>query len=65
MDARTDGHVVTPRTGKPVEVNALWVAGLATVARLGASIGAPVDDVTARHDSARASFRRRYPIDGC
>src|SRR5205085_1042054 len=25
MDAVVDGHVVTPRCGKPVEVNALWV----------------------------------------
>jgi predicted glycogen debranching enzyme len=61
MDARTNDHVVTPRIGKPVEVNALWVAGLATVARLGASTGADVADVTARHKAARASFRRRYP----
>ena len=34
MDARVDGVPVTPRTGKPVEVNALWVNGLRVVAHL-------------------------------
>src|SRR6266498_5628123 len=29
MDARVDGVAVTPRAGKPVEVNALWINGLA------------------------------------
>lgn len=28
MDARRDGVTFTPRSGKPVEVNALWVSGL-------------------------------------
>ena len=29
MDAKTGDHVVTPRIGKPVELQALWVNGLA------------------------------------
>ena len=33
MDARVDGVPVTPRAGKPVEVNALWVNGLAGARR--------------------------------
>jgi predicted glycogen debranching enzyme len=28
MDAKVDGHVVTPRIGKPVEVQALWLNAL-------------------------------------
>ena len=38
MDARVGGREVTPRTGKPIEINALWynalqtLAGLATIA---------------------------------
>jgi len=28
MDAKVDGHVVTPRVGKPVEVQALWINAL-------------------------------------
>ena len=33
MDARVDGVPVTPRTGKAVEVNALWINGLAGAGR--------------------------------
>ena len=34
MDARIDGRPVTPRAGKAVEVNALWVEALAVAQRL-------------------------------
>jgi predicted glycogen debranching enzyme len=34
MDARVDGVAVTPRIGKPVEVNALWIQALRVAARL-------------------------------
>ncbi len=34
MDARVDGVPVTARAGKPVDVNALWINGLAVVAGL-------------------------------
>jgi len=34
MDAVVDGEPVTPRSGKPVEVNALWHAALRSAARL-------------------------------
>jgi predicted glycogen debranching enzyme len=33
MDARVGEHVVTPRVGKPVEVEALWLNALAVAAR--------------------------------
>jgi predicted glycogen debranching enzyme len=34
MDAKYDGHVFTPRVGKPVEINALWLNALEVVVRL-------------------------------
>ena len=34
MDAVLDGQAVTPRAGRPVEVNALWYAALKSAARL-------------------------------
>lgn len=34
MDARVDGREVTPRIGKPIEINALWYNALRTLARL-------------------------------
>jgi len=33
MDAKVDGTVITPRIGKPVEVNALWYNALQTMAQ--------------------------------
>jgi len=33
MDARVDGREITPRIGKPVEIQALWLNALATGAR--------------------------------
>jgi len=59
MDARIDGVPVTPRAGKPVEVNALWIRGLEIAARL-----APSPDSRQRWSSlaeqARASFLARF-----
>jgi predicted glycogen debranching enzyme len=34
MDAKQGDHVFTPRVGKPVEINALWLNALAVAARL-------------------------------
>ena len=34
MDAKVGDHVVTPRIGKPVEVNALWLNAAATMAAI-------------------------------
>jgi len=61
MDARVDGVPVTPRAGKAVEVNALWVNGLAAVAGLAERIGAQATTARAAHGKAVASFRRRFP----
>jgi predicted glycogen debranching enzyme len=61
MDARVDGVPVTPRTGKPVEINALWVNGLAALAGLRGLLGRDAADLTRLHDRARASFRARFP----
>lgn len=35
MDARVDGRPITPRIGKPVEIQALWINALAAAADLG------------------------------
>jgi len=39
MDARVDGREVTPRIGKPIEINALWHNALETLARLAPVVG--------------------------
>ncbi|MFJ6199423.1 amylo-alpha-1,6-glucosidase [Micromonospora sp. NPDC092111] len=61
MDARVYGVPVTPRTGKPVEVNALWINGLAGLAELTELAGQRADELWRLHDRARESFRARFP----
>ena len=60
MDARVEGRPVTGRTGKPVEVNALWVNGLTAVARLLGRIGGHADRAERLAVQARLSFARRF-----
>jgi predicted glycogen debranching enzyme len=61
MDARIDGTPVTPRAGKAVEINALWVSGLAGVARLSAATRArEAEQYAALATRARASMRKRF-----
>ena len=39
MDAKVGNRVVTPRIGKPVEVNALWLNAATTMARFARALG--------------------------
>jgi predicted glycogen debranching enzyme len=63
MDAKVDDWVVTPRRGKPVEINALWYNALCALS--GWLDEAGEHDAAARFaaDAARAreSFNRRFP----
>jgi predicted glycogen debranching enzyme len=66
MDARVAGRAVTPRAGKPVEVNALWVRALRVVAELGAQMGEPQPEAAALGDRAAKSFQRFWnPARNC
>jgi predicted glycogen debranching enzyme len=60
MNARIDGHPVTPRDGKPVELNALWVNALAGLARLAERAGLDATALWTGHDTAQRSFAKRY-----
>jgi len=62
MDAKVGDWVVTPRIGKPVEIQALWIDALETIAEMSRSLG---DMATEREcielaGRARASFARRF-----
>jgi predicted glycogen debranching enzyme len=61
MDAVTGGVAVTPRAGKAVELNALWINGLAALAGLRERLGRDGDDLRAARERAVAAFRRRFP----
>jgi glycogen debranching enzyme len=58
MDAIADGRVITPRRGKPVEINALWLNALSTMATLGKQLGRPADAWLQRAERVRGSFAR-------
>ncbi|MFN7972641.1 MAG: amylo-alpha-1,6-glucosidase [Acidobacteriota bacterium] len=68
MDAKVGDHVITPRDGKPIEIQALWIAALEASVPLLARHG---DDALASGcaraaTTARRSFRRFWrPDAGC
>jgi predicted glycogen debranching enzyme len=61
MDAVVDGVPVTARQGKAVELNALWINGLAGLARIRRRTGRPFADLDRAHATATASFAKRFP----
>jgi predicted glycogen debranching enzyme len=66
MDVRVDGIVVTPRTGKAVEVNALWYNALCSMAELAPLVQQPAEPYATAAEEVRASFERFWnPQRGC
>jgi predicted glycogen debranching enzyme len=61
MDAKVGDYVVTPRIGKPVEINALWYNTLRMLAAfLEARGDSAAADYAAQADRVRASFVARF-----
>jgi predicted glycogen debranching enzyme len=58
MDAKVGDWVVTPRIGKPVEVNALWYNALRTIAQFARHLGQPHQEYEAMADRVLARFSR-------
>ena len=58
MDAKIGDWVVTPRIGKPVEVNALWYNALAAMSHFASLVGCDPAPYRKLADHARASFGR-------
>jgi predicted glycogen debranching enzyme len=63
MDARVDGRPVTPREGKPVEIQALWFNALRTMSVFASILG---DEDSAkgyagRAERCRTTFLRLFP----
>ncbi len=63
MDARVNGRVVTPRRGKPVEIQALWFNALQTMTDFARRIGKEDSSnaYRARAERCRASFLSVFP----
>ncbi len=58
MDAKVGDWVVTPRTGKAVEINALWYSALRTMAGFARHLGRPVGPWEILADRVRTGFER-------
>jgi predicted glycogen debranching enzyme len=58
MDAKVGNRVITPRVGKPVEVNALWLNALATQAKFAEAIGESSAIYARLAAQARQGFQR-------
>jgi predicted glycogen debranching enzyme len=58
MNAEADGHAVTPRIGKPVEVNALWYNALCIMADFSDAYSQEGPDYRAAAEKTRLGFAR-------
>jgi len=60
MDAKVDGWVVTPREGKPVEINALWYNALKVMEELALRFEEDGSYYCGLAEQAKESFLREY-----
>ena len=58
MDAKIGDWVVTPRTGKPVEINALWLNALETIAGFARALNQPAEKFQSLSAQAKSSFQK-------
>jgi predicted glycogen debranching enzyme len=58
MDAKVGNWVVTPRIGKPVEINALWYNTLCNMADFARRLNEPADGYETLVEQARVGFAR-------
>ena len=66
MDAKIGDWVVTPRTGKPVEINALWINALETMAGFARLLGKPGKGYEILAAKATKSFQKFWNAEpGC
>jgi len=60
MDVCVNGHLPTPRHGKPVEVNAYWYNALRILSELAPQIGGDPADYGALAERVKESFNRAF-----
>ncbi|HKM67703.1 MAG TPA: amylo-alpha-1,6-glucosidase [Candidatus Acidoferrum sp.] len=58
MDAKVGDWVVTPRIGKPVEINALWISALNTMAEFARLLARPGDGYAKLKAKAEKNFQK-------
>jgi predicted glycogen debranching enzyme len=63
MDAKVDDWVVTPRIGKPIEINALWYCALRSMAKFARQLGKPYKEYNSIADRTLIKFSRFWNAD--
>jgi predicted glycogen debranching enzyme len=63
MDAKVDDWVVTPRIGKPIEINALWYCALRSISKFARQLGKPYKEYDAIADRTLIKFSRFWNAD--
>jgi predicted glycogen debranching enzyme len=64
MDAKVGDYVVTPRIGKPVEINALWYNALISMAEFASLLKEPASQYQTLAEKAKVGFKRFIKADG-
>jgi 4-alpha-glucanotransferase len=64
MDAKVGDWVVTPRIGKPVEINALWYNTLCCMTGFAGDLGEPTEEYRELAEAVRHGFQRFQRPDG-
>jgi predicted glycogen debranching enzyme len=66
MDAKIGDWVVTPRIGKPVEINALWINALKTMGEFARRLARPRDGYLKLKEKAEKNFQKFWnPLRNC
>lgn len=60
MDAKVGDWVVTPRNGKPVEINGLWINALRIMAQLAERLARPSNAFKDAADLAEENFEKKF-----
>jgi predicted glycogen debranching enzyme len=63
MDAKVGDWVVTPRTGKPVEINALWINALETMTQFARLLNKSADSYERLSAQAKNSFQKFWNVE--
>jgi predicted glycogen debranching enzyme len=63
MDAKIGDWVVTPRTGKPVEINALWINALESMTEFAKILNLPASRYETLSAAAKTSFSKFWNLD--
>ena len=63
MDALVNGEVITPRCGKPVEINALWYNALRTMSAFAATLGKDASQYEQMAETTKQGFKRFWNQD--